>query len=122
VIRLIKTKNKIVGTIKTKNVLQGVISPAELKIYPELEDLEITPYGVEQNFKSEKYYGYDNIKVKAVESETLEITPTEEEQQITGLFGIVNVNKIPEKYVVPKINENTLILSRGKVKGGVLSI
>ena len=90
---MIKTKNKIVGTIKTKNVLQGVISPAELRIYPELEDLEVKPSGVEQNFKSEKY-GYDNVKVKAVESDTLEVIPKTEEQQIIGLFGIVNVDAV----------------------------
>lgn len=67
-------------------------------VYPKLEDLEIKPSGVEQNFKSEKYYGYDNVKVKAVASETLNVTPAMEEQQITGLFGIVNVEPATEIY------------------------
>ena len=35
-------------------------------IYPPLEDLVITPSDIEQNFKSKKY-GYNNVKVKAVE-------------------------------------------------------
>ena len=35
------------------------------KVYPELEDLEVTPGKEEQNFKSSKY-GYDNVKVKAI--------------------------------------------------------
>ena len=103
--------------INFENVKLGI-----KKIYPELEDLEITPSGIEQNFKSEEYYGYNNIKVKAVESDTLDVVPTEENQRITGLFGIVNVNKIPEKYVVPEVIENTLMLSRGEVDGGVLSL
>lgn len=119
---MIKTKNKIVGTIKTKNVLQGVISPAELRIYPELEDLEITPSGVEQNFKSEKY-GYDNVKVKAVESDTLEVIPKTEEQQIIGLFGIVNVNAVDntiDSNIKPEnIKQNVNILG---VEGNVIEL
>lgn len=75
--------------VKKKNIIVQVNAN---KVYPELEDLEIKPAGVVQNFKSEKYYGYNNVTVSEVESETLEVTPTLEEQQITGLFGIVNVN------------------------------
>ena len=105
------------GNIKIKKKINfGNVKMGVKKIYPELEDLEITPSGIEQN------YGYNNIKVKAVESDTLDVVPTEENQQITGLFGIVNVNKIPEKYVVPEVIENTLMLSRGEVEGGVLSL
>ena len=66
----------------------------EEEIYPELEDLEVTPNELEQNLKSEKYYGYNNVKVKA----------------------------IPEKYVIPKVEGNTLILSRGNIEGGVLTL
>ena len=108
---------KIKKKINFENVKLGI-----KKVYPELEDLEITPSGIEQNFKSEEYYGYNNIKVKAVESDILDVISTEENQQITGLFGIVNVKKIPEKYVVPEVIENTLMLSRGEVEGGVLSL
>ena len=61
-----------------------------IKIFPELEDLEITPSGEEQNFKSSKY-GYDNVKVKAVESEELNITPNTEEQVKEGMINKVKV-------------------------------
>lgn len=111
------------GNVKLKKKINfGDVKLGVKKVYPELEDLEITPSGIEQNFKSEEYYGYNNIKVKAVASDTLDVVPTEENQQITGLFGIVNVNKIPEKYVVPEVIGNTLMLSRGEVAGGVLSL
>lgn len=110
------------GNVKLKKKINiGNFRLGVKKVYPELENIEITPSGVEQNFKSTKY-GYDEIKVKAVESETLNVTPTEEEQRITGLYGIVSVDKIPDEYVVPKVENNTLILSRVKVEGGVLSI
>lgn len=67
------------------------------KLYPELEGLEVTPMSIEQNFKSSKY-GYDNVKVKAVASDNLEITPTLEEQEYVGLYGTVNVEPATEVY------------------------
>lgn len=35
-------------------------------------------------------------------SEVLNIIPTKEEQYFTGLFGEVNVNKIPDEYIIPE--------------------
>ena len=61
-----------------------------IKLTPELEDLVVVPSGEEQNFKSTKY-GYDNVTVKAVESEKIEIVPSTEEQVKTGLFSEVKV-------------------------------
>lgn len=62
-------------------------------IYPELEDLEVTPSGEEQKFKSVAY-GYNEVTVKAVPSEKLVIEPKAEEQNFTGLFSSVKVNKV----------------------------
>ena len=70
------------------------IGDVELDIFiasPILEDLEVTPSEQEQNFKSTKD-GYDNVKVKA----------------------------IPEEYVVPKVIDKTLILSRVNINEGRL--
>lgn len=74
--------------IKKNKPMSVIIKTAQVK--PELEDLEVTPAGVEQNFKSNKY-GYDNVKVKAVESEELTITPNTEEQVKEGMFNKVTV-------------------------------
>lgn len=71
---------------QTIDILQEEIR----EIKPELEDLEVTPSGVEQNFKSKKY-GYNNVKVKAVETEELSIIPSVEEQVNEGLFRKVTV-------------------------------
>ena len=90
-----------IGDIIVEDELEiGAIELDVVKEYPQLEDIEITPSGVEQNFKSSKY-GYDNVKVKAVESDTLNVTPSEEEQEYVGLYGIVNVDKIPDEYLIP---------------------
>lgn len=65
------------------------------RIYPELEDLEVTPSGEEQIFKSEKY-GYDTVTVKAtegiIEDLTNELTEqdnllTEQETTIEDIIG-----------------------------------
>ena len=63
---LIEVSKKITGKISNKNYIKGTLNSNNIKIYPELEDLEVTPSKIEQNFKSKKY-GYGNVKVKAVE-------------------------------------------------------
>ena len=54
--------------IKT-NSLNFRLKNAVIKEYPELENIEITPSKEEQTFKSENYYGYDEVKVNGVTSE-----------------------------------------------------
>lgn len=61
-----------------------------IKENPELEDLIITPSAQEQTFKSSKY-GYDNVKIKAIESEEIRIVPRTEEQTKTGIFNKITV-------------------------------
>lgn len=83
-----------IGNIKIKKKINvGNIKLGTQKVYPELEDLEITPSETEQNFKSSKY-GYDNVKVKAINSEKLDITPTFENQKFIGLYDEINVERI----------------------------
>lgn len=65
-----------------------------VKERPPLEDLEVTPSSIEQNFNHPNSYGYDNVKVKAVSSDTLNITPTTESQAYTGLYGTVNISAV----------------------------
>lgn len=73
----------------TEQVLT-VLEEEITEIFPELEDLEVTPSAVEQKFKSKKY-GYDNVTVKAVETEELNVTSSLENQEYEGLFGKVNI-------------------------------
>ena len=73
--------------VKKKKV---IIKQNATRVYPTLEDLEITPSREEQNFKSTKY-GYDNIKVNAIESNELEIKPGVENQEFNGMYHSVKV-------------------------------
>lgn len=61
-----------------------------VKVSPELEDLIVTPSLEEQSFKSNKY-GYNNITVKAIETEEINIVPSTEEQVKEGVFNKVTV-------------------------------
>ena len=93
--------------IKKNKPMSVIIKTTQVK--PELEDLEITPSGVEQNFKSSKY-GYNRVKVKAVESEELTITPNTEEQVKEGLFNKVIVKPVEVENIQEELNiQNELL-------------
>lgn len=109
-----------------------------IEIFPELENVVITPELEEQNLKSQKY-GYENITVKAIETEDLEILPKKEEQLNTGVYRNVKVagdeNLVPEniksgveifgvegnvielkgqeKEISPSIQEQTIVPEQG---------
>ena len=114
---MITAKGNLIGKINAKQNLTGKINNKEIVVYPELEDLEVTPSGEEQNFKSNKY-GYNNVKVKAVESEELTIVPSTEEQVKEGLYGKVTV--VGDNNLVPEnIKEGTGIFGvEGKMPAG----
>ena len=64
-IKLINATGKITGTVSGKNRINGTLNANTIKIYPELEDLEIVPSAEEQKFKSNKY-GFNNVTVNPV--------------------------------------------------------
>ena len=111
---MIKNNNTLKGKISTNQKIVGKIGVNTLKIYPELEDLEITPSTTEQNFKSGKY-GYDNVKVKAIETEEITIIPTTEQQIKEGIFSKVTVNGV-------ELDEITITPSKEEqVKSGLFN-
>lgn len=87
---MIQCKCNLVGKLSAKENLTGKLNNAIVKEYPELEDLEVTPSSSEQSFKSSKY-GYDNVKVKAIETTELNIMPSTENQVKEGTFSKVTV-------------------------------
>lgn len=98
--------NKLTGTITAKENIKGKLNNKEVQVYPNLEDLTITPSGKEQHFKSNQY-GYDNVTVKAIESEELNIIPGAEEQIKEGVFKKVIVagdNNLMAKNIKDGVN------------------
>ena len=89
---MLKAKQTLIGHLTDKGKVKGKLSNPILNHYPDLENLEITPSGEEQKFNHPDSYGYDEITVKAVESEELKITPSITEQVKEGLYKKVTVD------------------------------
>ena len=83
---MIKTRNSITGKLNSRKQITAKLNYSVHEITPDLENLEITPSDVEQVFKSENYYGYDEVKVKAIDVESLDI----EENAVMTLDAVPN--------------------------------
>lgn len=103
---MIKATNIITGNINDKGKITANINGSIIDRFPELEDLEVTPTTEEQNFKADKY-GFDNVKVKAIEGDTLDIVPSTEDQTFSGVYENVNVSRIQgeDLEVTPSLEE-----------------
>lgn len=104
---MIQCSGNLVGKLSAKGSLAGKLNNAVVKEYPELEDLTVTPSAEEQHFKSEKY-GYNNVTVKAVEGEELNIIPSTETQVKEGLYNKVIVQG-DSNLIADNIKEGTEI-------------
>ena len=91
--------------IKATNKITGNLNASIIKQYPELEDITISPSLEKQEFKSEKY-GFENVIVEAIPQKTLDIIPTEETQNLDGIFTEVNIDAIPVTEIAPELNFN----------------
>lgn len=84
------------------------------EVYPQLENLEVTPTSSEQVFNHPDSYGYDEVVVNAVETEELNITPSKETQSFDGLYNKIEVeavtNEIDSNIVAENIKDGVEIL------------
>lgn len=90
---MIKAKQTLTGHISGKGQLGGSLNNQVVKVYPKLEDLEVTPSNEDQHFKSDEY-GFDNVIVKKVQGEELSVIPTTEEQINEGVYTKVIINPV----------------------------
>lgn len=100
----------------------GNIEPLEIEtgiasVYPQLENLNITPTTEQQVFNHQNSYGYDTVTVEAINIslQEKEVTPTKQVQEIipdSDYDGLskVTLNEIPNEYIIPNgqlnISEN----------------
>ncbi len=95
-----------IGEIVVEDEIEiGEIELDVEKIYPALEDLEVIPKEVEQNFKPTEY-GFGSVKVNPVKLQDKIIVPTKVKQEIKAdeeYDGLnkVNVEAIPDEYIIP---------------------
>lgn len=101
-----------IGSIVLEDELNfGNIKLDTVKVYPELENIEITPSKEEQTFKSENYYGYDEVKVNGVTNEIdKNIVPEniKEGVEILGVSGNVEEVNTTEISINPSDTEQVV--------------
>lgn len=105
-----------IGEIKVrKKIIIPEIKVGILKVAPGLINLEVEPIAEEQIFRHEGSYGYDEVKVKAIKGETLNIVPSKEEQKFNRVYTEVNVSaiKLQNRVVTPITEEQVVIADEG---------
>lgn len=88
-----------------------VLEEAIEKVYPQLENLEVNPSAEIQVFNHPNSYGYDEVVVNAISGDTLEITPSKEEQTFNGVY-----TEVKAEGVTSEVDEN---IKAENIKGGV---
>lgn len=84
--------SELINKVVTKHEIRGEVQVA--KVYPELENLTVTPAKTIQSFNHPDSYGYDNVVVKAIDCETLNVKPKKEGQAFDGMYDKVNISAI----------------------------
>ena len=101
-----------IGSIVLEDELNfGNIKLDTVKVYPELENLEVNPSKEEQIYKSKDYYGYDEVKVAGITNEVDENIKPENIKKDVSILGVtgnveelnateISVNPISETQVI----------------------
>ena len=101
-----------IGSIVLEDELNfGNIKLDTVKVYPELENLEVNPSKEEQIYKSQDYYGYDEVKVNKVTNSIDENIKPENIRKDVSILGVtgnveeintteISVNPISEEQVI----------------------
>lgn len=84
--------SEIINKVVTKHEITGQVKVT--KVYPELENLTVTPTKTVQSFEHPGCYGYNNVVVKAIDCEPLSVVPQKENQTFDGMYDKVNVRAI----------------------------
>ena len=91
---MISAKNNITADVTTKINISAEVNNAVIYVEPPLEDLEVTPTMEDQVIESE-LYGFDKVLVKAIESDSIIVEPSKEDQIFEGLYNRVMINGEP---------------------------
>lgn len=84
----------------------GKLQTATEKVYPALEDLTITPTNSKQHFKSQDFYGYDNVTCNAVNLQNKQVNPTLQSQTITADNNYIGLSSVQIEGVSSDIDPN----------------
>lgn len=102
--------------IKASNNLTGKLNASIIPVYPELENVEITPAVEDQTYTPTKY-GFEEVKVKGVQAyidEDIKPEYIKEGVDILGVIGNVVELKGEEQTIKPKTTQQTIVPSENK--------
>ena len=92
--------------ILDEEIKLGNIELDVVKEYPYLENLEITPTAGQQIFTHPDSYGYNEVKVDAINLQDKSVTPTQAQQIIFADIGYSGLNNVKIEAVTSDIDSN----------------
>ena len=92
--------------ILDEEIKLGNIELDVVKEYPYLENLEITPTAEQQIFTHPDSYGYNEVKVDAINLQDKSVTPTQAQQIIFADIGYSGLNNVKIEAVTSDIDSN----------------
>lgn len=102
--------------IKQTNKITGKLNASVIHVYPELENVEITP-AVEDKTYTPTKYGFEEVKVKGVQAyidEDIKPEYIKDGVDILGVIGNVVELQGEEKTIVPSISQQVILPSEDK--------
>lgn len=92
--------------ILDEEIKLGNIELDVVKEYPYLENLEITPTAEQQIFTHPDSYGYNEVKVDAINLQDKSVTPTQAQQIIFADIGYSGLNNVKIEAATSDIDSN----------------
>ena len=102
--------------IKPTNKITGKLNASIIHVYPELENIEITPTVEDQTYTPTKY-GFEEVKVKGVQAyidEDIKPEYIKDGVDILGVIGNVIELQGEEKTISPSTTQQIIVPSDGK--------
>ena len=107
-----ESNDKIKIILEDNDIIQFKLDNKIEKVKPPLENLEINPSKEEQTFKSQNYYGYDNVTINPVTNsidENIKSENIKKDINILGVTGNVEEINTTEISVNPTSEEQIIV-------------
>lgn len=105
---MIRPTISIKGKVSTNINIKGKVNSSTIRIYPELENIEIVPTLEDQVFKSKKY-GFEEIKLKGVDASIDEDIKPENIKEGAEILGVAGSFKGIDTSDATALSEDILV-------------